>query len=178
MKLKAFGSALLATAILSVPAVAAPHHGNGKGKMKKQGTTTMTRSDRFDQLDLNHDGVLTRAEFESGRGSRMPQMDTNNDGYISRSEWRGDATSFDRLDTNRDGRLNQSELRAGREMRRDRNENMRFRGVDKNGDGMISRQEWPGNDTSFRNHDRNNDGVLSGDEVRPAAQRDHDRDDD
>lgn len=32
---------------------------------------------------------------------------------------------------------------------------------DLNGDGMIQRQEWPGNETSFRQLDRNRDGVLS-----------------
>jgi hypothetical protein len=42
----------------------------------------------------------------------------------------------------------------------------RFRGIDRNGDGVVTRKEWRGNDRSFRNHDRNGDGVLSGDEIR------------
>ena len=46
---------------------------------------------------------------------------------------------------------------------------MRFRGMDRNGDGRISRSEWRGNDQSFANHDWNGDGILSGDEVRPGA---------
>lgn len=41
----------------------------------------------------------------------------------------------------------------------------RFRGMDRDGDGVITRAEWRGNDRSFRNHDRNGDGVLSGDEI-------------
>jgi hypothetical protein len=48
---------------------------------------------------------------------------------------------------------------------------MRFRGMDANGDGRITRAEWRGNDRSFRNNDWNNDGVLSGDEVRVGATR-------
>jgi hypothetical protein len=48
---------------------------------------------------------------------------------------------------------------------------MRFRGLDTNGDGVITRSEWRGNDTSFRSQDWNGDGVLSGDEVRPGARR-------
>lgn len=44
----------------------------------------------------------------------------------------------------------------------------RFRGLDRNGDGVVTRAEWRGNDQSFRNHDWNNDGILSGDEVRSA----------
>lgn len=48
---------------------------------------------------------------------------------------------------------------------------MRFRGLDRNHDGIITRDEWRGNDRSFANQDWNGDGVLSGDEVRPGARR-------
>jgi hypothetical protein len=50
-------------------------------------------------------------------------------------------------------------------------EDMRFAGMDRNGDGVITRAEWRGSDRAFRLHDWNDDGVLSGDEVRPGAQR-------
>ena len=49
--------------------------------------------------------------------------------------------------------------------------NMRFRGMDRDGDGVITRGEWRGSDRSFREQDWNGDGVLSGDEVNPAARR-------
>lgn len=66
-----------------------------------------------------------------------------------------------------------------------REANMRFRAMDRNRDGVISRNEWRGSRQSFEVHDWNNDGVLSGDEVRPGAARggrtpedeDFDRDD-
>lgn len=48
---------------------------------------------------------------------------------------------------------------------------MRFQGLDKNNDGVITRAEWRGNDQSFRNQDWNGDGVLSGNEVQPGAKR-------
>jgi len=48
---------------------------------------------------------------------------------------------------------------------------MRFQGMDTNGDGVITRSEWRGNDNSFRNQDWNGDGILSGDEVRSGARR-------
>src|SRR5215204_593242 len=52
-----------------------------------------------------------------------------------------------------------------------RNVNPRFRAMDTDGDGRVTRAEWRGNDRSFRNHDWNNDGVLSGDELRVNATR-------
>lgn len=48
---------------------------------------------------------------------------------------------------------------------------MKYRGMDRNNNGVITREEWRGNDKSFRNHDWNGDGVLSGDEVIPGAHR-------
>ena len=49
--------------------------------------------------------------------------------------------------------------------------NMRFQGMDTNGDGRVTRREWRGNSQSFDQHDWNRDGVLSGQEVRPGGSR-------
>src|SRR5262245_16213207 len=43
---------------------------------------------------------------------------------------------------------------------------MRFPGMDRNGDDVVTREEWRGSAGSFRFHDWNNDGILSGEEVR------------
>src|SRR3990172_12370700 len=50
-------------------------------------------------------------------------------------------------------------------------EQMRFQGMDRDKNGVITRSEWRGNEQSFSNEDWNGDGVLSGDEVRPGARR-------
>jgi hypothetical protein len=50
-----------------------------------------------------------------------------------------------------------------------RNRDMRFPTLDANRDGVVSREEWRGNNNSFRVRDWNGDGVLSGDEVRMGA---------
>jgi hypothetical protein len=47
----------------------------------------------------------------------------------------------------------------------------RFRVMDRNNDGAISRAEWRGSRQSFDVHDWNNDGVLSGEEVNEAVAR-------
>src|SRR5262245_23415369 len=49
----------------------------------------------------------------------------------------------------------------------------RFRGLDRNNDGRITRDEWHGSANSFSVHDRNRDGVLSGTEVGPALEAIH-----
>ena len=47
----------------------------------------------------------------------------------------------------------------------------RFRAMDTNLDGRITRAEWRGSVQSFNVHDWNGDGVLSGNEVTPGGQR-------
>ena len=61
--------------------------------------------------------------------------------------------------------------RASAEPQAGQRNTMRFRAMDTNNDGIITRAEWRGNARSFRNHDWNNDGVLSGDEVLLGAAR-------
>jgi Ca2+-binding EF-hand superfamily protein len=46
---------------------------------------------------------------------------------------------------------------------------IRFAGMDRNNDGVISRAEWRGSAQSFAVHDWNRDGRLSGEEVRTGA---------
>jgi len=58
-------------------------------------------------------------------------------------------------------------LRAGQ---KDQRAN-RFSAMDRNGDGVIARQEWNGSDRSFNVHDWNRDGVLSGAEVKPGGRQ-------
>lgn len=50
-------------------------------------------------------------------------------------------------------------------------ETTRFRGMDRDGDGRITRDEWRGNAQAFARHDWNHDGVLSGDELRAGNPR-------
>jgi YD repeat-containing protein len=51
---------------------------------------------------------------------------------------------------------------------------IRFAEMDRNNDGVVTRQEWNGSERSFAVHDWNGDGRLSGNEVRVGAQRDTD----
>ncbi len=68
---------------------------------------------RFDALDDDHNGALTRAEV---MGSLDPpsdlftSVDVNRDAGITRDEWHWSRGSFDQRDTNHDGRLTRAEF--------------------------------------------------------------------
>lgn len=48
----------------------------------------------------------------------------------------------------------------------DARQQMRFREMDDNRDGVITLAEWRGSARAFRSHDSNRDGILSGEELR------------
>ena len=103
-RLALIAATLLATAVgASVPALA---QGDGHGPRPP-----MTRADvqakvqaRFAEVDANHDGVVTRAEFDAYRAKMQA------DRTARRAAHR--AEMFSRLDTNKDGQISQAEFAA------------------------------------------------------------------
>src|SRR5678815_4698332 len=53
------------------------------------------------------------ASAQRAGGMRFQGMDTNHDGVITRAEWRGNDRSFRNHDWNGDGRLSGDEVREG-----------------------------------------------------------------
>lgn len=107
---------------------------------------------------------------------RFNQLDRNRDGYIRFSEWNSDRTSFDRLDLDRNGVITRSEMEQafanrGNGARRNNGRNNRFRQMDRDGNGVITPDEWTGDQQTFRNLDLNGDGRLTMDELRQARGR-------
>ena len=97
------------------------------------------RQPRFEDMDANHDGVLSRNEWPTNAGEYyvaldangddnvsyneffnrkqisatvLNGLDTNNDNRVSRGEWTGESAEFNRVDTNRDNFLTVAELSA------------------------------------------------------------------
>jgi hypothetical protein len=145
------GVALLA---LSIPAAIAKDKGNkGRGNQGRQAGLTMLDDD----IRWGRDGDLERGRGRRDRDTVFGRRDRDDD-----DRRRGRGRDDDRVAVcdpffNRNG------------------SKIKHRGMDRNGDGIISRREWRGNDVSFDRHDRNGDGILSGDEARPGAKRDRDR---
>ena len=107
---------------------------------------------------------------------RFQGLDTNRDGVITRGEWRGNDVSFRNQDWNGDGILSGDEVRVGarrqtnwsQDWNRDgRVDNLdsqiaqRFRGYDMDNDNRVVRNEWPGDARLFARLDTSRDGYLS-----------------
>jgi Ca2+-binding EF-hand superfamily protein len=114
-------------------------------------------SEWFKQLDTNQDGVISKDE-----AAKMPRI----------------AQSFDRLDADHDGMITQDEMRAAAEARREEAKAemaARFKAADKNGDGLLSKEEatagMPMVARRFDQLDTNKDGEVSPEEL--AAARHH-----
>ena len=112
----------------------------------------------YQSLDINADGLITLDEAQV-----HPRF----------------AARFGDIDANKDGQLDQAEMNAHREKMRtemhSRGEE-RWKAADKDGDGLISRDEaaaMPRMAEHFDRLDANTDGRVSREEVRQSRERYH-----
>ncbi len=97
------------------------------------------------QMDTNHDGKVSRAEFNAGFADAMLTVySLGADGSLTSAQWNeveraGRASTFSRLDANHDGKLTRAELTTGKA--RDVAVSAIFDRIDKNHDGSISVEE-------------------------------------
>ena len=111
------------------------------------------------------DSQIADAQVADDPG-RFQGLDRNNDGVISRSEWRGNPRAFENQDWNNDGILSGDELdpsgrRGGTAVGRADRREARFTTLDANGNGRIDPREWNGTVAVFNRLDVNNDNVLT-----------------
>ncbi|HVY86428.1 MAG TPA: EF-hand domain-containing protein [Caulobacterales bacterium] len=134
MKKIMIAASLLVLASAGVAAAQAPGGGWGPGAM-------------LQAADANHDGTITRAEFDHARADRFASRDANHDGQLSGDEmphWGG-------------GGGQGGQGGGGGMMMR----------ADANNDGVISRAEYDAQGDRMFNHlDANHDGSISQDEIQ------------
>lgn len=122
-------------------------------------------AETFYRVDRNRDNRLSRTEFlgeatwDDDRDDRFEDLDINNNGRIERAEWHGSADAFNWLDSNRNGWLSRAETTGNVNPRAVSNQE--FNRLDFNRSGTISRDEWYWSRASFDERDRNRDGMLS-----------------
>lgn len=106
--------------------------GDGRVSRKEATDAAIERAgSRFDQLDTNKDGFITKDEVNAARssmhertkeraGEHWKAADKDGDGAISRSEAEASMPMlfrrFDQLDANKDGKITRDEMPQGKRM--------------------------------------------------------------
>ena len=91
------------------------------------------------RVDTDHDGKISKAEFDAEGAKLFAKLDENGDGKIAANEmpqrhWaRFGGKMFDRMDADQDGKVTKSEFEAAGDKM--------FQRLDKNGDGNIEKSE-------------------------------------
>lgn len=66
------------------------------------------------QEKVKSDAEKAQGTAKKGARARFEEMDTNKDGKISKEEWKRRERAFSRIDTNRDGFVTREEMKAAR----------------------------------------------------------------
>ena len=102
----------------------------------------------------------------------LKAWDVDGDGKVTKEEYKGKAP-FERLDRNKDGVLTMADAPGGGkgmggEALTPEQITARFKEADKNGDGKVSKDEWPGRPEGFARVDKDGDGAISPQEFEAA----------
>ena len=136
------------------------HDWNGDGRLSGEEVRAGARRNvEWDSVD--HAPGRYERNVSWTRGG-FTALDHNRDGKLTPNEWHFDRETFVRVDRDRNNALSMTEF-MGEAYDDDREDS--FDDLDYNNNGRVERNEWHGGLAEFRALDRNGDGVLSRYEV-------------
>jgi Ca2+-binding EF-hand superfamily protein len=152
---------------------------NGDGFLQRNEVPTWLR-DRFDQLDVNHDGKLSRDELLRGIAHLQPRrrpsdvvlvlIEMSDCDEQCAGELQRIYDVLRKLDTNHDGTIDAGELKVMRQRLLEERVDHLLEALDTNHDGKISRDEARGRiKEDFDKLDTDHDGFIDRQELLRAA---------
>jgi len=141
----------------------------------------MMDHDMMEQMDANHDGMVSAKEHADFANAMFARMDSNHDGMLSKDEMEaGHAMMHHEHEDNDDHEKDEHRKGEHEEHEHEEHEHGESRPMhhemmammDANHDGMISAAEHAdGMKAMFDQADTNHDGMLSRDEMKAAHER-------
>lgn len=122
-------------------------------------------------------GFAIAQPHRGGHGEMLQTLDANGDGQITRAETESaKAQKFAEADTNGDGGLSMAEIEAfraaERESRKEAMKQKMFQRADKDGNGVISADEFEARGAPFFERiDANGDDVITADEIEAMKEK-------
>lgn len=139
---------------LSGTAIAAPHEGPAF----------------IHDYDADHDGQVTRAEFDAGRIARFKATDANGDGWVSEEEYVGEYRG--RLEQQLAASSRSEDKKTEERQRQIRQAHVRFGVLDKDKDGRMTPAEYGASGArAFAEQDNDKDGIVTAADAAATAAR-------
>jgi Ca2+-binding EF-hand superfamily protein len=113
-------------------------------------------------------GIFMTPNISEGKQSYLFKHDKDNDGKLSKDEFPGSDKAFNNLDKNQDGYIDKDEAHKPRKDWSKKGKRGYIDAHDKDNDGKLSKDEFPGSDKTFDNLDKNQDGFIDKDEAHKA----------
>jgi Ca2+-binding EF-hand superfamily protein len=154
---------LTALALSTGTAAIAQHGGGGWGG-------GMGGGGFLQEYDTDHDGTVTRAEFDAVRDAQYKAMDGNGDGSVSEEEYVADFTK--RLDAHLSTSTDSADDKAAQRARQLEQAHRRFGFLDTDKDGKLSKAEYDASGArGFAMLDENKDGAVTSADIAAATAR-------
>ncbi len=98
-------------------------------------------------------------------------MDKNGNGVIDKDEFKGPAEMFAKIDADNSGTITKEEFLTYLRKNAVGNMEERFKQMDKNGNGVIDKDEFKGPAEMFAKIDADNSGTITKEELQAARER-------